>query len=244
VLHSFTFESTRRMSTDYGLAFLTGLVGSMHCVGMCGAIVLAYSTQGIKGNGRPPHRLLSHFSYNAGRVLSYALAGAVLGFLGHGLAAIQGVGYWFSLISGILLIILGLLLTRVVPGFAFLTELSLTQKTSNLFFKMYRASFGVLVTSPGLEAKFYIGFLTPLLPCGLLYSMFVKAASTGSGIAGAMTMLSFGLGIVPALVIVGMASSFFTERLRVWGDKIAAAAVILMGVMLVLRALAAEGHVH
>ncbi|HWP83375.1 MAG TPA: sulfite exporter TauE/SafE family protein [Bacteroidota bacterium] len=234
---------------DYWLSFVTGLAGSLHCVGMCGSIVLAYSAQRAKGNGKPKSNLLldnllPHLTYNSGRILSYAVVGGLFGTVGAGLHMLQGVGVWFSFASGMVMIILGIGLLRIVPWFQMLSELRFGQETRNLLFKVYRASFGALVASPGLESKFSIGFLTPLLPCGLLYSMFVKAASTGSLLGGAGTMFFFGLGIVPALVVTGMASSYFSQHLRAWGDKVAALAVLLMGLMLVARAMGSGNHLH
>jgi sulfite exporter TauE/SafE len=189
-------------------------------------------------------KLLSHLAYNGGRVLSYTIMGGIFGAVGGGLNALKGAGTWFSLAAGAIMILLGIALLRVVPWFQILSELRFGQETRNLLFRAYRASFGALIATPGLESKFSIGFLTPLLPCGLLYSMFVKAASTGTLLAGAGAMLFFGLGIVPALVVMGMASSYFSQRLRMWGDKVAAATVLLMGVMLVVRGVTGGGHVH
>jgi len=79
--------------------------------------------------------------------------------------------------------------------------------------------------------------LTPLLPCGLLYSAFIIAAASGSAFNGAATMALFGIGIVPSLVIVGFVSTFFRFRLRTWGDKLAAATIVMMGIMMLMRGL-------
>ena len=122
-------------------------------------------------------------------------------------------------------------------------------QTRNFLFRAYRVVYGSLIAQKGLESKFYIGLLTPLLPCGLLYSMFLKAASSASILDGALIMACFGAGIVPALVVTGFASSYFGNRLRVWGDKLAAITVLLMGIVLLVRALGVHvpgmgGHVH
>lgn len=232
------------MTTDYWLSFLTGLAGSLHCVGMCGAIVVAYSAQHMKGNGEPRHRLLPHLTYNAGRVLSITILGALFGLFGGGIGNLRGVGEWFSLGAGILLVALGLALLRIVPWFEPFAELKLAEETRNVLFRSYRAMFRNLVVSPRLESKFTIGFLTPLLPCGLLYSMFVKAASGGDALSGAAIMFFFGLGIVPSLVLTGLLSSMLSERVRRWGDRIAAATILVMGVMLIARGLMGSGHLH
>lgn len=221
----------------------------MHCVGMCGAIVLAYSTQGMTPGMTKTSTLAAHLTYNAGRVLSYVIVGAFLGLLGHGLTAVKGIGHWFSLIGGTALVIAGVVMLRVIPFVRFAETVNLSEGSKVFVQRLYRKSFGALVALPKIESKFYIGLLTPLLPCGLLYSMFLKAAETGSAVEGGMIMLLFGAGIVPALLVTGYASSFFGDRLRRWGDKLAAVTILLMGLVMILRAVgvpipAVGGHAH
>lgn len=247
---------------DTALVFLTGLFGSMHCVGMCGAIVAAYSTQDgfhdTSANGRSG-ALIKHLSYNFGRILSYTMVGAILGAVGGSFAGFTIVGEWFSAIAGIVLIVSGFWMLRIFqwtwprPRGGFTREISLGAGQKSFFLSIYTRSYGALLASPTVESKFYIGFLTPLLPCGLLYSAFMMAAASGSAINGALTMALFGSGIVPSLVVVGYVSTFFRFRLRSWGDKLAALTIILMGVMMLLRGLGlplpwmmmgGEGHHH
>lgn len=234
---------------DYSLSFLAGFFGSLHCVGMCGAIVLAYSSQGIPSSVSKFSTLTSHLTYNVGRVLSYAVVGAFLGLAGKGVMMIQGVAQWFSAIAGVTLILAGIVLLRVVPFVRFDESIPLVRTSRSLFRRAYSASFGALVALPKIESKFYIGFLTPLLPCGLLYSMFFKAAETGSALEGSLMMTLFGLGIVPALLVTGYAGTFLSNTFRRWGDRLAAATIILMGVLLLMRGLeiplpwmGGEGH--
>lgn len=222
---------------DFWLSFATGIFGSMHCVGMCGPIVLWYSTQGISTAASPLSALLNHLSYNAGRVVSISIVGGVLGLVGGGITALQGTGHWFSLSVGVLLFLAGVSLLRILPRFRFSSDAVFSSEASNIFARFYRKAVGYLFSSRTIESKFYIGFLTPLLPCGLLYVMFLKAASSGDLLSGALTMAAFGLGIVSALVITGFASSFFGQRLRSIGDKLAAVTVIIMGAALILRAI-------
>lgn len=228
---------------ELSLAFLTGFFSSVHCVGMCGAIVLAYSA-----HIPPQERTVFtgstyHFSYNAGRVLSYVLLGGVAGAFGGGIVALKGAGSWFSLASGILMILAGLFLLRLMPSSV------LEGSGAGVLLKFYRLTFGALVAVPKIESKFYLGLLTPLLPCGLLYAMALKAASTGSAMQGAATMGMFGLGIVPSLVATGLAGSWLSARVRVHGERIAAVLIVVMGIVLVLRGLGIPlpggmGHQH
>ena len=230
------FTSNSDFAMEYWLSFLAGVFGSMHCVGMCGVIVLGYSTQGIGVNPGFSSLLGSHMTYNAGRVLGYTLVGALLGLLGGRITGLQAIGYWFSLVMGVMLVLFGIVLLKIIPGLNVSAELAIGQPTRNFFFKLYQATFGKLVAQKGLESKFYIGLMTPFLPCGLLYSMFLRAAGSGSPVEGGLTMMFFGLGIVPALVVTGFASTYFGYRLRRWGDKLAAVTIIAMGLAMVWRA--------
>ncbi len=224
-------------SVDLWFSFLAGFFGSMHCVGMCGPIVIAYATQGIPSGATKFSTVAAHCTYNGGRVLSYVIAGALFGLAGKGLTTLQGIGFWFSLTVGTGLLLSGLALLHLIPVIRFSETIDLTGAARNAIERVYRASFGILISMPKFESKFYLGLLTPLLPCGLLYSMLLKAAETGNAAQGALMMLLFGLGIVPALVLTGLAGSYFSTKIRTWGDRIAAITIILMGVSLIFRAL-------
>jgi len=126
---------------------------------------------------------------------------------------------------------------RIFPWMGFPREIQLSREKKSFLVNIYMNTYGALLASPTIESKFYIGFLTPLLPCGLLYSAFIIAAASGSALQGAATMALFGIGIVPALVIVGFVSTFFRLRLRTWGDKLAATTIVLMGIMMLMRGL-------
>ncbi len=225
---------------NFILIFLTGFFGSMHCVGMCGAIVAAYSTQdnfhnkNVAGKWNP---FLKHLSYNFGRVLSYVFVGALLGAIGGGFSGLQSAGEWFSTAAGVLLILSGIWMMRIFPWMGFKQEISLSSEKKPFLLSLYTKTYGILLASPTVESKFYIGLLTPLLPCGLLYSAFMIAAASGSAVNGAVTMALFGGGIVPSLIIVGFVSTFFRFRLRVWGDKLAAIMIVVMGIIMVMRGL-------
>jgi sulfite exporter TauE/SafE len=229
---------------DAWLIFVTGLLSSFHCVGMCGAIVVAYSTQPHLAEVKPQAHgiaiavragifasLPSHLVYNFGRVLSYTMLGGLIGVVGGTLGSIQQVGNYVSTIGGVAMVIAGVWLLRIIP-----LGVSASNKPG-LLRRLHLKTIGKLLTLQSLESKFYIGLFTPFLPCGLLYVMFIKAAAAGSFAAGAMTMLLFGLGIVPALVLTGLVSSFMGVKLRAIGDKLAAVTIGLMGVIMILRGL-------
>jgi uncharacterized protein len=223
---------------DFFLTFVTGILGSMHCVGMCGAIVMAYSTQ--QGSPKVDGTLTvgsslrsgfpAHLVYNSGRIVSYMVVGALAGFFGGIIFSVKEVGMWFSIVAGTLMVVTGLLMLNLVPRINVWSG-----GDKSWLRRLHLQSVANLLTLRTLESKFYIGLLTPFLPCGLLYSMFIKAAATGGGISGALTMLAFGAGIVPALVLTGLVSAYVGIKLRYYANKLAAVTIILMGLIMIMR---------
>ncbi len=214
---------------EYGLILLTGALTSLHCVGMCGAIVLAYSVQPIsetisthKQNG-----FLLHTAYNGGRILSYAVLGAVAGIIGMTFSWIEQIGQYVSMIGGGIMIISGFALLGFIP---ITTRISL----GSSIFRKLQAS---LLHKKTIHSKLLLGFLTPLLPCGILYAILAKAAATGNAIGGAITMSLFSIGMAPSLMLLGSVSSFFSSRVRKGAEQLAAIAIIIMGIILILRGL-------
>ena len=227
---------------DLSLAFLTGFLSSLHCAGMCGPLVLAYSSQSGNRNPFSPRMLLSHLFYNGGRILSYGFVGAVMGFIGGSVGTLRGVGFWFSGIAGLATIGFGMFVLRGAP----LLPLGETRDRGDgkksivgTFLGLYRASFGGLIARNTFESKFYVGLLTPLLPCGLLYGMLMRSAGTESAMEGGLIMVAFGLGIVPSLIAAGILGSFLGSTTRRWADRVAAITLMIMGASLVWRAVMA-----
>ena len=129
---------------NYILIFLTGLFGSMHCVGMCGAVVAAYSTQqtfqGISRAGKLS-QFIKHFSYNFGRVLSYVFVGALLGAFGGGFSGLQSAGEWFSTAAGALLVLSGIWMMRIFPWMGFKQEIALTSEKRSFLLSIYTKTY-------------------------------------------------------------------------------------------------------
>ena len=177
---------------DYILLFSAGLFGALHCVGMCGGLIMAC---GMKFGGGAMFSL----AYNAGRVLSYAILGAVMGFLGKALIAAGFFGKFqglMPLIAGIFMILIGLDLLGYAPkGVKKITAGLLPRAISDRFIgdQLKR-------TDP---APFILGIFNGLIPCGLLFAVGVKAASTADPVHGMLTMMAFGAGTLPALLLVG-----------------------------------------
>jgi hypothetical protein len=216
----------------YTVALGVGFLSSLHCTGMCGPIVLAGSLSGSSG-GAPASRfrlLLGHLAYNGGRALSYGALGLLAGLLGGALGSLRLVGEYVALAGGALMVAAGILLLRPFPGLA--------ERAARLLPGAGAvAGRARLLLSASPWSRLALGLLTPLIPCGILYAMLLEAATTQRPVTGALTMVFFALGSAPALALLGSASSLFTMRLRRRAGDLAAAAIILMGVVLLLRGL-------
>lgn len=231
------------------LAFTTGLVVSPHCVGMCGGFVAAYSLPiarrqaGAGGVVRvfKPRLLAAHLLYNAGRLTTYALIGGLMGLLGSfvevsgRLLGVQGLA---SILAGAFMILLGLSLGHWLPRVRWLQP----AWTGGLR-RLVEAGERLASRSSGLGSYLSLGLLLGLMPCGPLYAMQIGAAGTGGWPQGALTLLAFGLGTVPALFGVGLLSTILGGQLPHQVFKVAAILVIVLGVLTLMRGLAMLGLV-
>jgi uncharacterized protein len=186
------------VEAQFAAAFLIGLLGGVHCVGMCGGIVGALAVQ---APGR--RRAWSmHLTYSAGRIASYAVAGAVMG-------AIGGMGLFFDRILPVQLLLYvcaNLILISLGLYLAGLGNLLLRLETlgARLWRRIQPYSAKVLPADTAGKA-FALGVLWGWLPCGLVYGMLATALLSGGAIRGSMVMLAFGLGTLPNLLLAGMA---------------------------------------
>ncbi len=209
------------MPLELGLVFLLGLVSSLHCVQMCGPIVLAFSLPLKRSDA-----LRAHLQYNAGRILTYAFLGAIAGAVGGGigmLGRLAGLASGARVFAGGAMIVAGFLMVGLLPSNGLITiqNRSITKRI------------GRRLLAP--KGKFTLGLTLGLLPCGLVYAALLKAVDSGSALAGAGTMLAFGAGTAVALLSLGAASSFV--RFPRWSNRLAAVSMMLAGGLLVWRGL-------
>ena len=227
------------MTIELAAPFLIGLFGSLHCLGMCGPLVMAYSVH-IKspapravGLGPTPwgKGFFHHLAYHFGRLMTYGILGA----LAAGLVNIVGFNLYLPvrggviLTGGILIILLGMVFLRVIRLPGLLARFSLTPRS------LWNRFLPSLFQFPGSISKMALGLASGLLPCCLSCSMLIKAAVTENMAEGFMTMVAFGLGTVPTLLGLGISASLFTLRTRLIGERLAALSVILMGLILVFQ---------
>ena len=185
------------MEAQFAAAFLIGLLGGVHCVGMCGGIVGALTVQAP----RRRHSWDLHLAYSAGRITSYAAAGAIMGMIG-------GVAFMFKqilpvqlllyVLANLVLVSLGLYLAGLGNQLARLEALG-----TWLWHRVQPYSAKVLPADTAGKA-FVLGTLWGWLPCGLVYSLLATALVSGGMGSGAAVMLAFGLGTLPNLLLAGM----------------------------------------
>jgi sulfite exporter TauE/SafE len=203
-------------------AFLLGFVGSAHCAGMCGPLALALPHWGRGQASFLTGRLL----YNFGRIVTYALLGAVFGLLGQGVA-LAGLQRWVSLTLGAAILI-GLL---VAPQFA--NRIPVTRGVNWL-----KGALGTMLQRRAMPAMFGIGLLNGLLPCGLVYVACAAATATGDVLSGMRYMVAFGLGTLPMLLAISLLGTKLQFALRFKVQRLIPVSLALVGMLLLLRGMA------
>ncbi|MFU8891280.1 MAG: sulfite exporter TauE/SafE family protein [Anaerosomatales bacterium] len=207
-----------------------GIVTSVHCVSMCGMLVLSYAVKGAQG-GTVAQRLTPHLAYQSAKIFSYMAVGLALGAIGSAFN-IDGVRGWIMVAAGAFMVLMGINMTGRVPWLKHLTfkppaflmrALASTRRKANEQAAEGRASIATPLT---------FGLLTGLMPCGPLQAAQLAAAGAGSPIQGATVMLGFGLGTAPLMLAFGTVSGMLTAKFK--SRMMVAAAVIIMVLGLVM----------
>jgi sulfite exporter TauE/SafE len=213
--------------TDWPLIFVGGLLGSSHCVGMCGSFALSVGlgSNSLQGN------FFRQMVYTLGRICTYAFGGAIAGFGGLWLSlrnsTLVNVQATLCVIAGVLLILQGLSSTGLISR--------LTRWKGNASPCPARSFFGEFLTRPGLTAAFVAGLLTGFLPCGLVYAFLALAASSGNLLKGSLAMILFGLGTAPLMIITGVGATTVSLANRRRVLQVAAWCVVATGLLSVNR---------
>ncbi|MGB3467558.1 MAG: sulfite exporter TauE/SafE family protein [Cyclobacteriaceae bacterium] len=205
----------------YWVAFITGFLGSMHCIGMCGPLALAVPI---------PHgkRCAGLTLYNIGRTLSYAALGILFGALGLAVS-LSGFQQVLSVSMGIVF-----LLAVVLPA--------VSTKAEKLIYgsapvKRLKKEIGAQFRSRTYVAAFSVGVLNGLLPCGLVYFAIAGSAATGHFLTGGLYMVAFSLGTMPAMMSVGIVRRWFPNG---FNFKVSAALGFFLALILIYRGVALE----
>lgn len=206
-------------------ALVFGLLGSLHCIGMCGPI--AFMLPVDKNNKLK--KVAQVGIYHFGRILAYGIIGLIFGFLGKGLY-IFGVQQKLSIVIGILMIVLVLLPARYFNRF------KIAQPLYPIISKV-KSGLGKALKKKTLDAFLTIGFLNGFLPCGLVYMALIGAIGMGDPLLGGLYMMLFGLGTIPLMTAVVYFSGMLKGVAKQKVQKLIPVFVVLIGALFILRGL-------
>lgn len=214
-----------------GLA-LTGLAGSLHCVGMCGPLLIGLSRRLPAGRSFAWEVL----AYHLGRIWTYVVLGLLAGGLGQRLHQALGARRGFLLVLALAIVVNGLLMLRR-------RTTRFEQRLAERFGALLRGVSGAVGVGggQGFVARLLVGVVMGFTPCGLVWMALVPAAALGNPWWAALGMLSFGVGTVPALTGVALLERTISPRLRRQGRVLAAAALIVAGLWIAMRTLPLGG---
>lgn len=213
------------------LAFSMGFMGSLHCIGMCGGLVSAVSMS------RPQVWWSGLMLYQVGRVTTYALLGLLVGSAGVSLASIGGdlLQRLLAVLAGALMILFALNLAGWLPDPLRRAVIWATRRTG----------LGQLARSVANDARaggwYALGLANGLLPCGLVYAALSLVLAAGNAMTGLQMMVCFGLGTIPAMMVVPSALRAITPTLRATAMRMAAVMMMVLGLMTIFRGVM---HMH
>ena len=206
-------------------AFVLGLLGSFHCIGMCGPIAFMLPVDRTNALKKVSQITI----YHAGRLLSYSIIGLIFGLIGRSLY-IFGFQQQLSIAIGVLMIIIVL-----IPQSLF-NKYNFSKPIYNLISKV-KSALGSALKKKTLDTFLTIGFLNGFLPCGLVYMALFAAIASGNALNGSLYMLVFGLGTVPLMTTAIYFGHFLKGSIRQKIQKIIPVFVIIIGILFILRGL-------
>jgi sulfite exporter TauE/SafE len=202
-----------------------GLLGSTHCVAMCGGVVaVSCSAVPLKRRATPAAQLPYTLAYNAGRIASYACAGAAAGFFGSAVASLGLVAQaqlGLRLLAGVMMILVGVYVAGLGPALAWL------ERAGAPLWRLIAPWARRLVPLRSPWTALALGMLWGWMPCGLVYAALAAAVTSGSPLSGAATMAAFGLGTLPMLLAMGSAAAAVARAAKIRGVRMAAGLAIV-----------------
>ncbi|NDV15699.1 sulfite exporter TauE/SafE family protein [Muricauda sp. TY007] len=206
-------------------ALVLGLLGSLHCLGMCGPIAFMLPLDQSSNVKKTAQLSIYHF----GRLLAYGIIGVLFGLLGKGLS-LFGIQQKLSIGIGVLMIVLVLIPGKYLNGHKILSPIySLIGKV--------KSKLGAELKKKTPDTFLTIGFLNGFLPCGLVYMALLGALAMGSAMEGGLYMMIFGLGTVPLMSLVVYSKGMFSTSIKSKIQKLIPVFVVIIGILFIVRGL-------
>ncbi len=212
-------------------ALTAGLLGSLHCAGMCGGIATALG-MGLKETSASEKPTLAALFFQFGRISSYVVAGLIAGYFGDVLthsSAMKGITIYLRLFSAIFMIGLGLYLAGWLPIF------SIIEKAGIPVWKKISPLSRYFLPVKHIPQAYALGFLWGWIPCGLTYSILLWSVTAGGAIQGASLMLAFGLGTIPAMLPLTLGAGKIHRLVKQKAIRIVAGLLIVIGGVYILQ---------
>ncbi|MBI2487957.1 MAG: sulfite exporter TauE/SafE family protein [Deltaproteobacteria bacterium] len=216
------------MLIEYILVFVAGMVGSFHCIGMCGGFPIAIASV---SKGSATRKISSHLLYNFGRIFTYTFLGAAFGSFSLMINEMQTIfsgQVIVSVIAGVFMVLIGLQILGI------LNEKTIPGPTP--FYMFLKKAMASLIGYKSLAAPFYLGIFNGFLPCPLIYAFLFKATASGSPDKGALTMLSLGLGTIPTMLLLGNLGEILSPRFKASISRVPGLVIVIFGIITLARA--------
>ncbi|TXE10644.1 sulfite exporter TauE/SafE family protein [Gelidibacter salicanalis] len=204
-------------------ALIFGLLGSFHCVGMCGPIAFMLPVDRTNST----RKIVQIFTYHFGRILAYSLIGLFFGLVGKSLY-IFGLQQQLSILIGILMIVVVLIPTKTFNTYNF-------SKPIYRIISKVKSSLGQALKKKTADTFLTIGFLNGFLPCGLVYMAVFASLAMGSALEGSLYMTLFGLGTIPLMTSAIYLGKFLNTSVKQRIQKAIPVFVVIIGLLFILR---------
>ena len=204
-------------------ALVLGLLGSFHCIGMCGPIAFLLPLD----RRNKSKRMFQLLSYHTGRLLTYGLLGFVFGLVGKSLN-LFGIQQQLSIIIGVSMIVMILIPSKILNRYHI-------SKPMYMFVAKVKNAMGVFLKKKSSKTFFTLGFLNGLLPCGLVYMAVFGALASGGATYGALYLVLFGLGTIPLMTVAIYLGNFLKGKAKQNILKAIPVFVVIIGLLFILR---------
>lgn len=206
-------------------AIILGLLGSFHCVGMCGPIAFMLPVD----RSHSLKKVVQIFTYHFGRLLAYSLIGLAFGFVGKGLY-LFGIQQQLSIAIGILMIAIVLIPTQTFNKYNF-------SKPIYKLISKVKSALGQALKKKTADTFLTIGFLNGFLPCGLVYMALFGSLASASALEGSLYMFLFGLGTIPLMTTAIYLGKFLNANIKQRIQKAIPVFVVIIGLLFIIRGL-------